>query len=128
MNIVQSVTLMGGAINFDGIGKELKWRRIFGQTVAGSLRNIYSTKDYVLLGYSISHSGKASGGRNHLEFEEKKACEVLCYPSTKLFNFKNLNISNLAFVTNGKVENFDSGHLTYRGEIMYKVLEILSYY
>jgi len=26
---------MGGAINFSGIGKEQKWRKIFGNTIAG---------------------------------------------------------------------------------------------
>lgn len=119
---MQSATLMGGAINFEGIGKEQKWRRIFGQTVAGHIRNVYSTKDYILLGYSISHSGKASGGRNRLQFEEKAACEVLCHEDTQLFNFKNLNITNLAQATNGKVEAFDSGHLDYRGQIMFKVM------
>ena len=50
-SIIQNVILMGGAINFEGIGKELKWMKIFGQTVAGRIANIYSTKDYILLGY-----------------------------------------------------------------------------
>ena len=49
---------MGGAINFVGVGKEQKWRKIFGESVAGKIRNVYSTKDYILLGYSYSHGGK----------------------------------------------------------------------
>ena len=80
--MIHSATLMGGAINFEGIGKEQKWRRIFAQTVAGNIRNVFSRKDYILLGYSISHSGKASGGRSRLPFEEKAACEVLCHEET----------------------------------------------
>jgi len=60
---------MGGAINFSGVGKELKWRTILGSTITGKIRNIYSTKDYVLLGYSYSHGGKHSAGRNKLAFE-----------------------------------------------------------
>ena len=69
LNIVQNVTLMGGAINFSGLEKERKWHQIFNQTISGQLRNIYSTNDYVLLGYSLTHDGKQSAGRNQLNFE-----------------------------------------------------------
>ena len=128
VSIIQRVTLMGGAINFEGIGKEQKWRKIFSQTVAGNLRNVFSSKDYVLIGYSMSHQGKASGGRSKLQFEEEGECKVLCHPESQLMNFKNLDITNLAFVTNGKVQEFESGHLDYIGAVMYKTLQILAYY
>lgn len=68
LNIIQNVTLMGGAINFSGIEKERKWLRILSQTVPGQIRNVYSTKDYILLGYSLTHDCKGSAGRNHISF------------------------------------------------------------
>lgn len=118
---------MGGAINFDGLGKEKKWRKIFGTTIAGSIRNIYSTKDYVLLGYSLSHMGKNSAGRNRLNFEEEKSL-ILSYRDDKLMQFKNYNITHLSSASNGKMEALDSGHLDYRGDIMSKVFTLIQYW
>ena len=118
---------MGGAINFRGIDKELKWRKIFGATVAGRIRNIYSTKDYVLIGYSAAHLGAWSGGRIKLSFEEDTPSSTLTHKDIKLFDFKNYNITNLAHASNGDMRLLESGHLDYRSEIMYKTLELIKY-
>ena len=124
-NIIHNITLMGGAINFVGVGKEQKWRKIFGESVSGQIRNVYSTKDYILLGYSYSHGGKQTAGRNHLDFEQAPASAV--HPMTSL-DFTNYNVTNLADVTNGGITAIDSGHLNYRGILMGRLLMMVSFY
>jgi len=116
---------MGGAINFGSIGAEKKWKKIFGETVPGRMRNVYSKKDYILLGYSTAHNGREAAGRHHLDFEQPAPSAV--HPSTRL-DFKNFNVTNLADVTNGGITPLDSGHLNYRGTLMARLLLMVSFY
>ena len=114
---------MGGAITFEGLEKEKKWNKVFSETISGKISNVYSTKDYVLLGFSYSKSGSSSAGRNRLNFEAKT--DLLVHSDTLLSNFKNYNITNFADVQNGGIVQMDAGHLDYRGEILAKVMEML---
>jgi len=131
--VIQNVTIMGGAINFSGLGKEQKWRKILGETVAAHIRNVYSQKDYVLYGYSATHDGKQTAGRNHLNFEDemnKMQYEKLTAVYTQeILNFKNRNITLIADARNKKeVVPMSSGHLEYRGPIMNKIQNLLEMY
>ena len=93
-DIIQNITFLGGAINFNGIEKEKKWYKIFQKTVSGKIRNIFSKKDQVLLGYSFTHKGKSAAGRNQIPFETFGKILTLIEPN--LLNFKNLEITFLA--------------------------------
>lgn len=123
---IQNVTLMGGAINFSGLGKEQKWRKIMGETIAANIRNIYSQKDYVLYGYSATHDGKQTAGRNHLNFEDEMTRmqyeKLTAVYQPELLNFKNRNMTLIGEAKNKKqIECMESGHLEYRGPIMNKI-------
>ena len=132
-SIIQNVVLMGGAVNFDGIGKEVKWRKIFGQTVAGQIANVYSTKDYILLGYQLTHDGKKSAGRSELPFEKEKE-EVIegrktTIHSCDVLSFRNINITLMVNAEDeGHLVQKKQGHLNYRKDNMAKILNILSFY
>ena len=124
---------MGGAINFSGLDKEQKWRKIFGQSVSGKIRNIFSTKDYILLGYSLTHNGKDSAGRNPLNFEQEfnnqTKLKTNAVYSNEILDFKNFNITYYAeALDHGELKDLESGHLDYRGDIMGKVLQLISLY
>ena len=96
---IQNITFLGGAINFNGFEKEKKWYLIFQKSVSGKVRNIYSKKDQILLGYSITHGGASSAGRNSIPFENFGKIDILLEP--KLLNFKNIEITHLADVSDG---------------------------
>lgn len=124
---------MGGAINFEGIGKEVKWRKIFGQSVAGQIANVYSTKDYILLGYSLTHDGKKSAGRSELPFEKEmqklRAERRIAIYSCDVLNFKNRNITLMVNAEDeGQLVQKKQGHLNYRKDNMTKILNILNFY
>jgi hypothetical protein len=125
--IVSDAVLMGGAVNFSGLGKEQKWRLIFGQTIPGSLCNIFSEKDYILIGYQIAHLGKKAGGRTKLPFEEQEEQKKALHEISVLPNFKNFDITNIAYASDGSMESFDTGHLDYRSEIMFGMLELIKF-
>ena len=126
------VALMGGAINFDGHRKD-KWRKIFGEMIAGDFYNVYSTNDLVLGIYSATVNGKASAGRNALPYEQEYDQKVtankdkLVYEASELVKLKNRNVTYLAYLTDTEVKCFESGHTNYRGPMMGKVFELLNF-
>jgi len=97
---------MGGAINFTGLGKEQKWRKIFGETVAAHIKNIYSQKDYVLYCYSMTHDGKDTAGRHHLNFEDEMNKmyydKLTAVYSHEILDFKNRNVTLIVDACNKK--------------------------
>jgi len=62
--IIHNVTFLGGATNFHR-DKEM-WETIFCQTVAGKLKNVYSTKDFILGVYQAAEKHDAIG--RHQQF------------------------------------------------------------
>ena len=52
-NLIQNVTLMGGAASFKK-GKEEFWFSIFNKVVNGTIKNVYTKKDLILLFYMLS--------------------------------------------------------------------------
>lgn len=104
-----------------------------GETIAANIRNIYSQKDYVLYGYSATHDGKATAGRNHLNFEDEMTRmqyeKLTAVYQPELLNFKNRNISLMGEAKNKKqLEAMESGHLEYRGPIMNKIQLLIEMY
>jgi len=127
--MIENVTLLGGAINFDGVGKEQKWRKIFGESVAGSIANIFSNKDYILYLYSYLHAGKQAAGRSQLPFEEEMILllhqqEVALYPCETI-KFRNRDITLMAEASDGAQLNvYATGHMNYHG-LTIKIFELL---
>jgi len=121
-SLIQNVAYLGGAINFKGLGKEQKWRKIMGQTIAADIANIFSTKDYILLGYSLTHEGKGSAGRNYLPFEDEifklRAEKEVSIYSCEILRFKNRNITRMVDAADaGQLVQNKQGHLNYRSEL-----------
>jgi len=80
------------------LDKEIKWKKIMGETIAMKIANVYSKKDNILLGYSMTHDGKSAAGRNYLTFEDehdqiykKKEAKV---HDVSILDFKNRNITH----------------------------------
>ena len=61
-DIIQNVTLMGGAAHFKP-AKEEQWVRIFSTVVNGSVKNLHTKKDLILLLYMISQKRQSALGR-----------------------------------------------------------------
>ena len=94
---------------------------------------MFSTKDYVLLGYQLTHDGKKSAGRSELPFEAEReelfASSMPTIHSCDILNFRNINITLMVNAEDeGHLVQKKQGHLNYRKDNMAKILNLLSFY
>lgn len=129
--MIDTVTLLGGAINFQGPEKINKWRQIFSTTVSTSTANVYSGHDYVLHAYSFTHGGKQAAGRSQLPYEkERRAVDgnLAVYNGEEVVEFLNRDITLIGEVQDdGKVEEVQTGHLDYKN-LTDKIFTMVSQY
>ena len=103
---------MGGSVNFCGIEKEKKWLKIFKESIAGQFRNVYSTKDMILVGYSLTANDyKESSGLKDVKFiKQIEKDSPLCLPEDTM-DFKNVNASDFVTLYNdGGMELVSADH------------------
>eukprot|EP00347_Sterkiella_histriomuscorum_P011339 403372831 len=127
-DIVQNVTLMGGASNYKK-SKQDQWVRIFDDQVAGHIKNLHTTKDVVLLFYQVSQMRLPIGRIRIFENIEQNVSNKLMdsnseneekqyYPAIAdghIIRFKNYDISKL--ISNIKVVT-TLGHMYYREKML----------
>jgi hypothetical protein len=61
--LIHNVTLMGGATSFKA--GDLYWNKVLSETIGGTLKNVHTSKDIILLLFAIS-SVKHGIGRNQI--------------------------------------------------------------
>lgn len=116
-HIVHNATFMGGAANFKP--NDLYWNRVLSQTVAGTVKNVHTAKDLVLLMFMVS-SVKHPIGRNQIFIQ---GCKNLCLKNREeegvevegdVLRVKNIDISKLISLSK-LTATF--GHMFFRSDL-----------
>ena len=72
VEVLQNITFMGGAVDvLDKAKHKALWTMILSQSIPGSIKNVYTRKDAILLLYSISEFDWAIG-RNPMFVKQTK--------------------------------------------------------
>jgi len=126
-SLIQNVTFMGAAISqFDRNAQtQAVWSKIFSQTINGSIRNVYTKKDMILLLYTSSQL-RYSTGRNQVMAEASEGLinTTLSNESTPVviekrdvFSLKNYDISGLPCEI-ATIKILGIGHNDYRDNLL----------